>query len=103
MVKWTPKSEKDLEEILEYISENFNTDKAMSIVFSLVDYIESTLIKNPLAGKLLESSPLFSKLIYEGNSIYYCENPQDKHLYIVYVQPRKTKLKLSRISKEEVA
>lgn len=103
MVKWTPKSEKDLEEIIDYISGNFDIDTALDIVYGLVDYVESTLSENPLAGRLLESNPLFSKLVYEGNSIYYSENPQDKNLYIVYVRPKQTKLKNKRISNEEVA
>lgn len=103
MVKWTPKSEKDLEDILEYVSENFNVDQAMDVVFGIVDFTESTLNSNPLAGKLLESNPLFSKLVYEGNSIFYCTNPKDSDLYIVYVQGRRTKLKSGRISSDEVA
>ena len=103
MVKWTPKSEEDLEKILEHISKHFNVDLAYEVVFELIDFIESTLNLNPLAGKLVEANPLFSKLVFKGNSIYYCENPKDKNLYIVYVQPRQMKYKGERLSDEEVA
>ncbi len=103
MVKWTPKSQNDLEEIMGHIAENFNLDLATETIYGLVDYAEGTLSENPLAGKLLESNPLFSKLIYRGNSIYYCENPNDKYLYIVYVQARKMKFRPDRLNEDEVA
>jgi plasmid stabilization system protein ParE len=103
MLKWTPKSEGDLNEIREYIAKNFNVDLAIKIVNNIVDYAESILSRNPLAGSVLESNPLFFKLSYEGNSIYYCENPKDKHLYVVYVQPRKTDFKQDRINQKDVA
>ena len=51
MVSWTPKSEEDLKQIIDHISENFNIDLAMEIVYGLIDFVESTLEKNPLAGK----------------------------------------------------
>lgn len=103
MVKWTPKSQNDLEEMMVHISENFNLDLATEIIYGLVDYTESILSENPLAGKLLESNPLFSKLIYKGNTIYYCENPNERCLYVVYVQVRKMKLKPDRLNQDEVA
>lgn len=90
MVKWTPKSEEDLEEILEHISKKFNIDLAITTVNEIIDFVESTLNSNTLAGAIVESNPLFLKLNFEGNIIYYCENPKDKNLYIVYVQPRHT-------------
>ena len=103
MVKWTPKSEKDLEEILVHISDNFNVDLAIETVNEIIDLTESILTVNPLAGSLLESNPLFSKLVIKGNSIYYCENPKDRYLYIVYVQARNTELKSSRLKTGEIA
>lgn len=103
MVKWTPKSEIDLDEIREYIAKNFNVDLAIQTVNQIVDYVENILSKNPLAGAILESNPFFSKLIFEGNSIFYCENPKDHDLYIVYIQPRGTLLKYARISNQEIA
>lgn len=103
MVKWTPKSEEDLEEILNHISKNFNIDLAISTIDEIVDFVESTLNSNSLAGTIVESNPLFFKLNFDGNSIYYCENPKDKNLYIVYVQPRHTNLKFNRINNNEVA
>lgn len=103
MVKWTPKSENDLNEISEHIAKNFNVDLAIETVNQLVDYTENLLKSNPLAGKLVEDNPLFSKLIFDGNSIFYCENPQDKDIYVVYVQPRGTHFKDDRITDEEVA
>jgi len=103
MVKWTPKSEEDLGEIAEYITKNFNVELAMSTIYGLVEYVESTLTKNPLAGKLLESNPLFSQIIFDGNSIYYTENPKDKNIYVIYVQPRQTKFRIDRLSDDEVA
>lgn len=103
MVKWTPKSESDLEEILEHVAMNFTIDLAVKAIDDIIEYTEMTLSKNPLAGSVLESNPFFSKLIHKGNSLFYCENPKDKNLYIVYVQPRKTDFKLDRVNKEEVA
>lgn len=103
MVKWTPKSEEDLGEILEHISSNFTVDLALSTVEEIVDYVEITLSKNPLAGSILASNPLFYKLVYKENSIYYCENPKDKDIYIVYVQPRKSDLILDRLNNDEIA
>lgn len=103
MIKWTPKSQNDLEEMMSYIGENFSLDLATEFIYGLVDYTESLLSKNPLAGKLLESNPLFSKLIYKENSIYYCENPNDRCLYIVYVQARKMKFNPGRLNEDEVA
>ncbi len=97
MVKWTPKSESDLDDIREHIAENFNVDLAIEAVNEIINQVESILSQNSLAGSLLESNPLFSKLVVQGNSIYYCENPKDRHLYIVYVQGRHTKMKLKRL------
>jgi plasmid stabilization system protein ParE len=102
MLKWTPKSEDDLDLIREHIAKNFNVDLAIQTVNNLVDYTEKTLSSNPLAGKVLESNPLFSKLVFEGNSIFYCENPKDKNLYVVYVRPRGTDVQADRIDDKEV-
>ncbi len=102
MVKWTPKAEEDLEQISEHIAKNFNVDLAISSVIELVDYVERTLGSNPLAGRILESNPLFSKLTFKGNSAFYCENPKDRNLYVVYVRPRGTDLQTDRIGDEEV-
>jgi plasmid stabilization system protein ParE len=103
MLKWTPKSEDDLDQIREHIAKNFSVDMAIESVNDLVDYVERTLGLNPLAGNVFESNPLFSKLVYRGNSIFYCENPKDKHLYVVYVRPRGTDLQNNRVGDEEVA
>ena len=103
MVKWTPKSEADLDDIRDHIAKNFNVDLAIKTADEIVDYVEEVLSNNPLAGSLFESNPLFSKLVYEGNSIYYCENPSDHHIYIVYVQPRSSEFQKKRLSKKEVA
>ena len=97
MVKWTPKSESDLEEIREHIAENFDVDLAIKIVNDLADYTENLLSENPLAGEIFEQNPLFSKIIFHGNSIYYCENPKDKDIYIIYVQPRGTQFIKTRL------
>lgn len=88
MVKWTPKSEEDLDQIREHIAQNFNVDLAISSVDEIIDEVDFILSKAPLAGAILETNPLFSKLVVQGNSIYYCENPKDRDLYIVYVQAR---------------
>lgn len=103
MVKWTPKSEQDLGEILEHISTNFTNNLAITTVHEIIDHVETTLTNNPLTGSILESNPLFYKLVFKGNTIYYCENPKDKNIFIVYVQPRKTDIQLDRISDDEVA
>ncbi len=92
MVKWTPKSEDDLDFIREHIAKNFSVSLAIKTVDDLVDYVEQTLSLNPLAGQVFQSNPLFSKLVYRGNSIFYCEHPKSKDLYIVYVRPRGTEL-----------
>lgn len=97
-IKWTPKSEQDLDEIRHYIAEKFNVDLAIEIVDDLVDTVESMLVDNPLCGSLLESNPLFSRIIYKGNTIYFCENPKDKFVYVVYVQSRKSQYKGHRVS-----
>lgn len=93
MVKWTPKSEHDLEQIMEYVAENFSIELALEIVHEIIDQVESILSANHLAGSIVESNPFFSKLVVNGNSIFYCENPKDRNLYIVYVQPRNSDLK----------
>jgi plasmid stabilization system protein ParE len=103
MVKWTPKSEEDLDLIREHIAHNFNVDLAISTVDEIIDEVEFILSSNPLAGAILETNPLFSKLVVQGNSIYYCENPKDHDLYIVYVQARNTYLKNQRLTDEEIA
>lgn len=103
MVKWTPKSEQDLDEILEYITTNFDIDLAIKCANEIIDFVEKTLSHNHLAGAIVESNPLFYRLNFEGNSIYYCENSRDKNLYIVYVRPRSTDLKIDRINNEDVA
>jgi len=102
MVKWTPKSEDDLEEILTHVSNNFTTDLTLTVVEEIINFTELTLSSNPLAGAIFESNPIFSKLNHEGNTIFYCENPKDRNIYIIYVQPRKTDLKLERLNKNEV-
>jgi plasmid stabilization system protein ParE len=103
MLKWTPRAVEDLELIVDHISANFSVDLALMTINGLIQYVERTILANPLAGHLLESNPLFSKLVYEGNSIYYCENPLDRNYYIVYVQPRGTNFKKSRLKTDEVA
>ena len=103
MVKWTPKSEDDLDQIREHIALNFNVDLAITILDEIIDQVEFILSKNPLTGTILESNPLFSKLVVQGNSIYYCENPKDHDLYIVYVQARNTDLQNQRLTDEEIA
>jgi len=103
MVKWTPKSELDLDEIREHIASNFNVDLAIETIDELVNHVEQLLDKNPLAGSILESNPLFFKVVYKENSVFYCENPKDRCLYVVYVQPRGTDLKNDRINAEELA
>lgn len=102
MVKWTPKSEEDLDQIREHIAENFNVDVATETVNEIIDQVESILSKNPLAGPLLESNPLFSKLVVQGNSVYYCENSKDHDLYIVYVHARSTDFREQRLTDEEI-
>ena len=81
MVKWTPKSEDDLNELRDYIAKNFDVELA-------IDYTEDILTNNPLAGKLLDENPLFSKISFKGNVIYYCEHPVKHDIYIIYVQCR---------------
>ena len=103
MVKWTSKSEEDLDQIREHIAHNFNVDLAIATVDEIIDEVEFILSRNPLAGTILETNPLFSKLVVQGNSIYYCENPKDHVLYIVYVQARSTDLKNQRLTDEEIA
>ena len=103
MVKWTPKSEEDLDEIRDHIASHFNVDLAIQTVNEMIEHIETILNRNPLAGALVASNPFFSKLVYLGNSIYYCENPRDHHLYIVYVQPRGTLLlDIQRLNNKEM-
>ena len=102
MVKWTPKAEQDLEEIREPCviqdsCSHFDVDLAILTVDKLVDDVEALLSHNPLAGSVVESNPLFSKLSYKGNSVFYCENPLDRHIYIVYVQGRGSLVKDQRI------
>jgi len=103
MVRWTPKSEKDLEEIMEHIANHFNIDLAIETIDEIIDQVEAILSKNPLAGSILKTNPLFSKLVIKGNSVFYCENPKDRHLYVVYVRARKTDFKSQRLSNEEIA
>ncbi len=102
MVKWTPKSEEDLDHIREHIAKNFNVELAIETVNEIIDQVEFILSNNPLAGALLESNPLFSKLVVHGNSVYYCENSKDHDLYIVYVQARSTDLKGQRLTDKEI-
>ncbi|OFZ63977.1 MAG: hypothetical protein A2577_12815 [Bdellovibrionales bacterium RIFOXYD1_FULL_36_51] len=103
MLKWTPKSEIDLDQIREHIAIQFDVDLAIEIINNLIDHVETLLSSNPLAGHIVESNPLFSKLVFDGNSIYYCENPKDKHLYIVYVRARGTDFQDDRLNTQEVA
>lgn len=103
MVKWTPKSEKDLDDIREHIAKNFNVDLAINTTIEIIDQVENILSSNPLAGAIVETNPFFFKLVYQGNSIFYCENPKDHDLYIVYVQPRSSLLKPHRITDKEIA
>lgn len=93
MIKWTPKSESDLEEIWDHIAENFNPKLASQKVNQIIDHVEHLLSRNPLAGAVLEQNPLFSVIFFEGNAIYYAENPRDKNIYIVYVRAGELSLK----------
>ena len=98
IVKWTTQSEHDLDRLREYIAGNFTVKVAIKTVDELVIAVEKMLSDNPLCGQLLESNPFFSKIIYKGNVIYYCENPKDKAIYIVYLHSCKTDLIEDRIS-----
>lgn len=99
MVKWTPKSEQDLNQILEHIAKNHGASLAIKIVSELVEKVESILNANSLSGSLVESNPLFSKITLLDNTVYYCENPKDKDIYIVYVRARKTDSDMERLKK----
>ncbi len=103
MLNWTPKSVDDLSLIREQIAENFTVELAIEVVDGLIDYVENILNSNPLAGSILETNPLFFKISCKGNSIYYCENPKDKDLYVVYVRPRGTDFLEDRVNTIEVA
>ena len=102
LVKWTPKAEQDLDGIREYIAKNFGVGRAIDVINTLVDFVESTLAENPLSGKLVETNPFFAKLIYKKNTVYYCENPKDSCLYVVYVQVRKSSAEPARLQKDFV-
>jgi plasmid stabilization system protein ParE len=102
MVKWTAKSEEDLDQIREHIAKNFNVDLAIETVDEIINEVERILSKNSLAGSILKMNPLFSKLVVQGNSIYYCENPKDHDLYVVHVQARKTNLKIPRLTAKDI-
>jgi plasmid stabilization system protein ParE len=102
MVKWTAKSEEDLDQIRDHIAQHFNVDLAIKTVNKIIDEVEFILSKNPLAGSVLETNPLFSKLIIQGNSIYYCENPKNRDLYIVYIQARNTDLQNQRLKLKDI-
>lgn len=97
MLKWTPKSEKDLDKLREYIARYFDVILAIEIAENLIDYTQDLLLENPLAGTLFEQNPLFSSIVYQGNRIYYCENPKDKDIYIIYVQCRGMQFEKSRL------
>jgi len=101
MVKWTPKAESDLDELREYLAENFDVETAIRISNKLIDYTENLLSQYPLAGKIFEPNPLFSSFVFQGNVIYYCENPQDKNIYIIYVQFRKQQFSEDRLEHDE--
>jgi len=101
MVKWTPKAESDLDELREYIAENFDFEAAIRISDELIDYTENLLSQYPLAGKIFESNPLFSSIVYQGNVIYYCENPEDKDIYIIYVKFRKQQFSEDRLNYDQ--
>jgi plasmid stabilization system protein ParE len=103
MVKWTPKLEEDLDQIREQIASNFNVNLAINFVNEIIDDVEIILSSNPLAGAILKPNPLFSKLVVQGNSVYYCENPRDRDLYVAYVQGRNTNFKSQRLSDKEIA
>lgn len=97
MVKWTPKSEGDLDDLRDHIAKKFDVELAIEITNSLIDYTEDMLTNNPLAGKLINENPLFSKIIYKGNVIYYCEHPAKHDIYIIYVQCRGMQFKNERL------
>lgn len=101
-IYWTPKSENDLENIYSFVCNHFSNEKAKEVVINIINYTEEVLSNNPLAGKILESNPMFSFLVFEGNSIFYCEHPKNKNIYIIYVQPRKTNLDSDRINPKEI-
>jgi len=102
-VKWTAKSEKDLDSLRDYLAKNFNIELAIDLVNELVQTTETMLKNNPLSGSLVETNPLFSRIIYKGNAIYYCENPTDKNLYIVYIQLRKTQHHKARLGVDSLS
>ncbi|MCP4911603.1 MAG: type II toxin-antitoxin system RelE/ParE family toxin [Oligoflexia bacterium] len=96
-IKWTPKSEEDLQEIFNHVEKSFDSKKAKEVIINLINFTESTLRSNPLAGRILESNPMFSYLVFEGNLIFYCEHPISRDIYIIYVQPRRTEIKDKRL------
>ena len=96
-VKWTPQAEQGIDQLREYIACHFSVNLAIEIVGKLITKVEELVGNNPLCGQIVESNPLFSKIIYEKNNIYYCENPKDKIIYIVHLNARKTELDKKRI------
>lgn len=100
-VKWTPKAKLDLLQIAKHITKSYDSKLALEKVSEITNHVQSMLSQNPLAGRLFEANPLFSRIVFAGNSIYYCENPKDKLIYVVYVQPRKTKLTEGRLNHKD--
>ena len=102
MIKWTVEAEKDLDLIRNHLAKNFSADLAIDVVNELVIFVDQVLLENPLIGVLVEDNLLFSKLVYKGNAVYYCENPKDKNLYIVHVRPRHTDLNPERLNLKDL-
>ena len=59
-----------MEEILAHVSNNFTIDQALTVVEKIINFSETTLSSNPLAGAIFESNPIFYKLNHEGNTIF---------------------------------
>ena len=102
MIKWTPKVNQDLHRIAHHISDNYDSELAYQKIEDLIIKVKSILTQNRLAGKLVTSNPLFSKLVLNENSIYYCENPKDRFIYIVYVQARGMNFKSERLNLKDI-
>ena len=80
----------NLEQIYDYIKENFSRENAENVIHDIFAKI-SSLSEYPHLGKISEVSPFVRELIVEGNSIFYQITEQT--IDIVFIKPRKSVLK----------
>lgn len=95
-VIWSPQSENDFSDILEYLAENWDKEVALKFI-DIVDKLINQILLNPKQFPIIQKQKKIRKcVITKHNSLYYRERKEFIDILRIYdnrQDPRKLKFK----------